>query len=162
MAQRVAVIGGTGAVLAAFLLALPAEAGLMPIQGTWRLDDKASKNVPDQARNVDLKITIKGKMLATERLVDTTPVGEPIVIPVDGVPIEREIAKGQRGTIKATWKAEGKLLEQVIETKQGGLIPVIQTTLITVTDDGSVMTRVQTTRTGGDVTERVLIYRRRQ
>src|SRR5947208_3253957 len=108
MAQRVAVIGGTSAVLAAFLLALPAQAVLMPIQGTWKLDEKASKNVPDQARNVDLKITLKGKMLATERLIDTTPVGEPIVIPVDGVPLEREIVKGQRGTVKAQWKAEGK------------------------------------------------------
>jgi hypothetical protein len=134
----------------------------MPLQGVWKLDEKASKNIPDSLKMVDLKITLNGKTLSTQRQVDGANVGDPLVLALDGVPAEREIAKGQRGTLQGTWKAGGKLLEQVVKTKASNLLSVTQTTLITVSEDGKVMTRVQTTDTAGDRTDRVLIYRKRE
>jgi hypothetical protein len=136
-------------------------AGVMPIQGDWRLDERASKNVPDSLKGVDLKIWLKGKDLYTQRLFEGAIVGEPFVIPLDGVPIDREIAKGQKGKIQAQWKANGKLLEQIVKTTAANFLAVTQTTLITVSEDGKVMTRVQTTIQGSDTVERVLIYRRK-
>jgi hypothetical protein len=134
----------------------------MPIAGDWRLDERASKNVPDSLKGVDLKIWLKGKDLYTQKLFEGAPVGDPLVIPLDGVAVTRELSKGQSGTIQATWKANGKLIEQVVRTKQGGLLPVEQTTLVTVSEDGKVMTRVQTTKQAGDVVERLLIYRKKE
>lgn len=154
-----------GAVMVLALCALVTRdliAGLMPIQGDWKLDDRASKNVPDSLKGVDLKIWIKGNDLYTQRLFEGASVGEPMVVKLDGVPINREIAKGQAGTIAATWKANGRLLEQVVKTKAANLLDVTQTTLVTVSEDGKVMTRVQTTQQAGDTVERVLIYRRKE
>jgi hypothetical protein len=140
---------------------LAGAAGVMPIQGDWRLDDRASKNVPDSLKGVDLKIWLKGKELYTQRLFEGANVGEALMVPLDGVPTERDIGKGQKGTIQAQWKANGKLLEQIVKTTAANFLAVVQTTLITVTEDGKVMTRVQTTVQGSDTTERVLIYRRK-
>jgi hypothetical protein len=150
-----------GAVVCAVAHAAIAAGGGMPIQGDWRLDERASKNIPDALKGVDLKITLKGKDLATQRSFEGANVGEPFVVAIDGVEVEKEIGKGQKGKISAQWKANGKLLEQVVKTTAANFLPVTQTTLITVSDDGKVMTRVQTTVSGSDTTERVLIYRRK-
>jgi hypothetical protein len=143
------------------LASAAAESAVMPIQGDWRLDERASRNVPDAMKGVDLKIWLKGKELYTQRLFEGAPVGEPLVVPLDGVPTERELSKGQRGTIEGRWKADGKLLEQVVKMKQQNLIPIVQTTLVSVSADGKTMTRIQTTQSAGDSTERILIYRRK-
>lgn len=144
------------------LWSFSAMAYVMPIEGLWKLDEKASKNVPDSMKMVDLKIEMKGRQLSTQRLFDGAPIGEPLVLTPDGVPVAREIAKGQTGNISLEWKAGGRLLEQIVKMKAQNLIDVIQTTHTTVTDDGDVMTRLQTTRQGGEITERVLIYRRKK
>jgi hypothetical protein len=139
-----------------------AAAQAMPgIQGTWELDTKHSQNIPDAARGVDLKISLKGRELMTQRLVDGAPVGTPFTISLDGVPREREIVPGQRGQVGAEWKADGKLIVQTIKMKTG-VLDTVQVTNITVSEDGDVMTRVQTTKTGAGTTDRVLIYRKKK
>ena len=144
------------------LFGFPAlHAGVMPIQGTWVLDSRNSKNAPDSIKNIDLRIMLKGRELFTQRLFEGAPVGDPTVLVLDGVPREREIAKGTMGAMSGAWKANGKLIEQVIKTRAANLLEVVQTTNVTVTDDGEVMTRVQTTVQAGERNERVLIYRRK-
>ncbi|MEO6326343.1 MAG: hypothetical protein ABIT01_05435 [Thermoanaerobaculia bacterium] len=137
------------------------HAGVMPIQGTWILDAKNSKNVPDSVKSIDLQIMLKGRELFTQRLFEGAPVGEPTVLVLDGVSREREIAKGTMGAIAGNWKANGKLIEQIVKTRAANLLEVVQTTNVTVTDDGEVMTRVQTTLQAGERNERVMIYRRK-
>ena len=137
------------------------HAGVMPIQGTWILDAKNSRNVPDSIKNIDLQVMLKGRELFTQRLFEGAPVGEPTVLVLDGVSREREIARGTMGAVSGAWKANGKLIEQVVKTRAANLLEVVQTTNVTVTDDGEVMTRVQTTVQAGDRNERVLIYRRK-
>ena len=155
-----------GAAVGLLLTALSATAlaagASMPIAGDWRLDDRASRNIPDAMKGVDLKITLKGNELVTQRLFEGAPVGEPLAVSLDGPPVEKELAKGQRGTIEARWKAGGKLLEQIVKMKQQNLIPIVQTTLVSISDDGKVMTRVQTTDQAGNATERILVYRRKE
>jgi hypothetical protein len=73
----------------------------------------------------------------------------------------REIVPGQRGEVSAEWKAKGKLIVQTIKMKSG-ILDTVQTTEITVSEDGAVMTRVQTTKAGAGTTDRVLIYRRKK
>lgn len=145
-----------------FTIAASARAEVMAIQGTWRLDERASTNVSDQIKGIDLRIELKGNKLSTQRLFEDAPVGDPLVLTLDGVAVTREIAKGQQGTITAQWKAGGKILEQVVKTKAANLIEVTQKTVVTVTDDGQIMTRVQTQTGGGATSERVLIYRRKK
>ena len=137
------------------------QAGVMPIQGTWILDYKNSKNVPDSVKSIDLQIVLKGHELFTQRLFEGAPIGEPTVLILDGVSREREIAKGTMGAISGSWKANGKLIEQVVKTRAANLLEVVQTTNVTVTDDGELMTRVQTTLQAGERNERVMIYRRK-
>jgi hypothetical protein len=138
-----------------------AAAEIMPIQGTWELDTRHSQNIPDAAKGVDLKISLKGRELTTQRLVDGAPIGSPFTITLDGIMREREIVPGQRGEVSAEWKASGKLLVQNIKMK-AGVLDAIQITNITVSEDGEVMTRVQTTRTGAGTQDRVLIYRKKK
>lgn len=159
MRRRAAVVAG---VVALALGGVAARAEIMAIQGTWVLDAKASKDVPDQMKMIDLKITLKGMELTTQRQFEGANVGPPFVVVIDGVAREREIAPGQRGSVQAQWKAGGKLLEQVVKTKASNLIDVTQTTLITVSEDGKVMNRVQTTMQAGDASERVYLYRKKQ
>lgn len=138
-----------------------AAAQIMPIQGTWELDVRHSQNVPDAAKGVDLRISLKGRDLETRRLVDGAPVGNPFVLTLDGVMRDREIVPGQRGEVSGEWKAGGKLIVQTIKMKTG-ILDTVQTTNITVSEDGEVMTRVQTTKTGAGSTDRVLIYRKKK
>jgi len=143
--------------------AAPGLAALMPIEGVWKLDEKSSKNVPESQKMIDLKIEVpRGREFRFSRLYDGAMVGEVLVVSIDGKPVQREVAKGQTATISMEWKAGGRLLEQIVRLKQTNLMDTVQTTHFTVTDDGEVMTRFQTIRAAGDVTERVLIYRRKK
>ncbi len=147
--------------IAVLAFAFAASAEIMPIQGTWELDLRRSENVPDSAKGVDLRISLKGRDLMTQRLVDGAPVGNAFVVTLDGVPRTREIVPGSRGEVSAEWKANGKLIVQTIKMKTG-LLDTVQTTNITVSDSGDVMTRVQTTKMGAGTTDRVLIYRKKK
>jgi hypothetical protein len=155
-------LGAPAAVVLCVSAAAARAAGpQMPIQGEWQIQERASKNLPDAMKGIDLRISIKGNELFTQRLFEGAPVGEPLAVTLDGNPVEKELAKGQRGTIQAQWKAGGKLLEQVVKMKQANLIPIVQTTLVSISEDGKVMTRVQTTQQAGDSSERILVYRRK-
>jgi hypothetical protein len=147
-------------VLLAALPAFPASAA-PPIDGTWRLDERASTNVPEAAKGVELKIVLKGRELITQRFFEGKSLGEPVSVLLDGNPVEKEIGKGQRGTIEARWKDGGKMLEQIVRMKPPGALPVVQTTLTTFSEDGQVMTRQQTRVQGGEKTERKLVYLRK-
>ncbi len=138
-----------------------AAAATMPIAGEWRLDERASRNIPDSMKGIDLRVWIKGNDLYTQRLFEGSPVGEPLSVSLDGHEVEKDLVKGQRGSIQASWKAGGKLLEQIVKMKQANLIPIVQTTLVSISDDGKVMTRVQTTAQAGSSSERILVYRRK-
>jgi hypothetical protein len=149
--------------LLAAVLAAPAVVGQpLPIQGRWKLDEKASRNVSDQAKGIDLEIKLSGKTFSTQRIFDGAPVGDAVVLTLDGAAVEREIAKGQRGTMMGRWIAGGKGIEQTITMKQANFLTVTQTTVTTLSPDGKIMTRVQTTKGGGDTTERVYIYRKKE
>jgi hypothetical protein len=151
------------AVCAISLSALAFAAGAtMPIAGEWKLDDRASKNIPDAMKGIDLKISMKGNDLITQRYFEGAPVGDPLAVTLGAGAIEKELVKGQRGTIQATWKANGKMLEQVVKMKQQNLVPITQTTLVSISDDGKVMTRVQTTDQPGVGNDRILVYRRKE
>jgi len=134
----------------------------MPIAGEWKLDERASRNIPDSMKGIDLKIWVKGDELYTQRQFEGAPVGEPLSVRLDGQPVEKELVKGQRGSIQASWKAAGKLLEQIVKMRQANLIPIVQTTLVSISADGKVMTRVQTTQQANDSSERILVYRRKE
>lgn len=145
------------------LLGAPLAAGPgSGLDGTWILDSKASKDVPESMKMIDLKISLRGKVLSTTRLFDGAPVGEPFIVTLDGSLDERDIAKGQRARITAKWKSEGKSYELVIRTKASNLLDVIQTTLVQLSDDSQKMTRFMTTVTGGSTQERILVYRRKE
>jgi hypothetical protein len=147
--------------LCVILATASAAAANMPIAGEWKLDERASRNIPDSMKGIDLRVWIKGNELFTQRLFEGAPVGEPLSVSLDGQAVEKDLVKGQRGSIQASWKAGGKLLEQIVKMKQANLIPIVQTTLVSISDDGKVMTRVQTTAQAGSSTERILVYRRK-
>jgi hypothetical protein len=155
---------GAGVALAVCAISLSAFAAgaTMPIAGEWRLDERASKNIPDSLKGIDLKISMKGNDLITQRYFEGAPVGEPLAVTLGAGAVEKELVKGQRGTIQATWKANGKMLEQVVKMKQQNLVPVTQTTLVSISEDGKVMTRVQTTDQSGVGNDRILVYRRKE
>ena len=148
------------AVVLVFLTAATAFAG-SPIEGTWTLDERASSNAPDSVKGVELKITVKGKELTTQRFFEGRSLGEPVSLKIDAGPEDKEIGKGQRGTVEIRSSDAGKTLEQTVRMKEGGVTPVVQTTLTTISDDGQVMTRQQTTTRGGEKTERRLVYRKK-
>jgi len=155
-------LGSAAFVLFVFAASAVAAGTAMPIAGEWKLDERASRNIPDAMKGIDLKIWMKGDELYTQRLFEGAPVGEPLAVKLDGQAVEKDLAKGQPGSIQASWKANGKLLEQIVKMKQANLIPIVQTTLVSISDDGKVMTRVQTTAQAGNSSERILVYRRKE
>ena len=52
----------------------PLAAEELTLQGTWTLDLKASQNVPEAQKGVDLKIAFRGNQLTTARFVGDRPV----------------------------------------------------------------------------------------
>jgi|KBSSwiStaDraftv2_1062776.scaffolds.fasta_scaffold00008_34 hypothetical protein len=150
------------AVTALTLLTPVLSAADLPIHGMWKLDERASKNVPDSQKGIDIRITVKGNDVSIQKFYDGASVGEPFTMRCDGVPVTKEIVKGTTGQVKGLWKAAGKILEQTITTKAANLLTMTTTTLFTVSADGQVLTRYQTTAAAGDVTqERLLLYRRK-
>ena len=144
------------AIAIAFAPALPALAAGFPIEGTWALDAKASENVPESKKGVDLRIERKGNQITTTRLVGGKPVGEPLVVVTDGTARPFE-ASGQKGTVSAFWSGGDKALEQ--ELKVG---VEEQHAVITLSAEGGTMTRVESIlKAGVKTSERKLVYRRK-
>lgn len=152
------VAGSLALVLAA---AGPLAAEETTLQGTWALDAKASKNVPEAQKGVDLRIAIRDNHLTISRFVGEKPLGEPMVLFLDGVSRAQQVG-GQRATVVVKWLAEGTKFEHVITMMQPGSVFATTQTIVTeVSPSGTTMTRKYVVRQARDTQERLLVYRRK-
>jgi hypothetical protein len=151
-------VGSLVLVLAA---AGPLAAEETTLLGTWTLDLKASQNVPEAQKGVDLKIGFRGNELTTTRLVGDRPVGQPMVLTLDGVKRPLDVG-GQRGTVVARWVTRGTKFEQVVSMPQPGSVFVATQTITSeVSPSGGTMTRTYVIRLATDSEDRLLVYRRK-
>ncbi|MDL1949066.1 hypothetical protein FBQ97_04535 [Acidobacteria bacterium ACD] len=134
-----------------------------PFDGLWGLNEKASRDVPESAKGVDLKIAIKGNQFIMQRLVMGKPVGDAFALMLDGKTREMELGGGKRAMVDGRWAKEHWVIEQNVRmlTSTGPGLPPVQRTVNTVSPDGQTLTRVQTTHHFGRSEERVLVYRRK-
>lgn len=153
-------------VFACFLGLLVAAAGPLAaqeltLQGTWMLDVKASKNVPEAQKGVDLKIALKGNQVTISRFVGEKPVGEPMVLNLDGIKRPQDMG-GKPATIVAKWLARGTKFEQVVSMQQPGSVFVATQSVVTeVSPSGGTMTRTYDIKLANEVEDRILVYRRK-
>lgn len=154
-------VPGAVFVAAALALAFPASAQ-HPLDGTWVLSEKASKNVPDSLKGVDVKIHVQAERITTVRLVDTRQIGQALIVIVDGSAHQTDIGNNQTASIEARWANDLRGWEQTVKLKSStpGL-PAVQKTVSTLSPDGNTLTRVQTTYQFGKSEERILVYRRK-
>ena len=131
------------------------------IEGTWTLDMKASQNVPDAQKGVDVKIAIRGDHLSMARFAGGTAVGEPAVLILDGVNRPQDVG-GQRATVVAKWLKPGTAFEHVISMIQpGSVFATTQKIVSEVSSTGTTMTRRYEIRRARETQERLLVYRRK-
>lgn len=131
------------------------------LQGTWGLDAKASKNVPEAQKGVDLRIATREKQMTITRLVGEKPLGEPMVLFVDGVSRPQDVG-GQRATVVVRWLEPDRKFEHVITMMQPGSVFATTQTIVTeVSPTGSTLTRKYVIRQARDTQERLLVYRRK-
>ena len=139
----------------------PLAAQETSLQGVWVLDVKASKNVPDSQKGVDLKIAIRGNELTTTRLAGERPIGQPMLLTLDGMRRPQEVG-GQRATISAKWLARGTKFEQVVSMQQQGSVFAATQKIVTeVSPSGGTMTRTYEIKMANETEERLLVYRRK-
>ncbi|MCL4807462.1 MAG: hypothetical protein KJ062_06660 [Thermoanaerobaculia bacterium] len=146
-----------------FLLAAagPLAAEETMLQGTWALDVKASKNVPEAQKGVDLRIAIRDNHLTISRFVGEKSLGEPMVLFVDGTSRPQEVG-GQRATVVVKWLEKDRKFEHVITMMQPGSVFATTQTIVTeVSPSGTTMTRKYVVRQARDTQERLLVYRRK-
>lgn len=144
--------------LAAAGSAVAQDAGL---QGDWVLDAKASNNVPESQKGVDLKIALAGKEMTITRLVGEKVVGEPLVFNLDGIRRPQTLG-GQQATVSAKWLTPDKKFELVVSMPQtGSAFMLVQTVVTEVSPTGGTITRNYTTRKGPEREDRLLVYRRK-
>ena len=150
-----------GFVVLVLAAAGPLAAQETTLQGTWALDMKASKNVPESQKGVDLKIAIRGNQLTTARLAGETPIGTPMVLTLDGVKRPQNVG-GQPATVMAKWLTRGTKFEQVVSMQQAGSVFVATQTVVTeVSPAGGTMTRSYVIKLANEVEDRLLVYRRK-
>ena len=131
------------------------------IVGTWTLDMKASQNVPEAQKGVDLKISVDGKLLTTTRFAGDKAVGEPTVVILDGVSRPQEVG-GQRANVTAKWLKPGTSFEHVVSMMQAGSVFATTQKIVTeVSPTGTTMTRSYEIRRVKEIQERLLVYRRK-
>ena len=131
------------------------------LQGTWVLDQKASKNVPEAQKGVDLKIAIRDTQVSVARFVGERAVGEPMVLILDGVSRPQTVGK-QRATVKVKWLVRDKSFEHVITMMQPGSVFATTQTIVTeVSPTGGTMLRKYVIRQARETQERQLVYRRK-
>jgi hypothetical protein len=139
----------------------PLAAEELTLQGTWTLDLKASQNVPEAQKGVDLKIAFSGKQLTTARFVGDRPVGEPAVLMLDGIRRPQDVG-GQRAVVTARWITPEKSFEHVVSmSQQGSVFATTQTIVTEVSPTGGTLTRRYTIRLARETQERLLVYRRK-
>jgi hypothetical protein len=150
-----------GSLVVLLAAAGPLAAQEPTLEGVWALDVKASRNVPEAQKGVDLKIAVRGDQLTIARFVGDAPIGEPQVLTLDGVSRPQKIG-GQAATVSAKWLVPGKKFELVVTMPQpGSVFIVVQTVVSEVSPSGGTMTRAYTTRRAQDREERNLVYRRK-
>jgi hypothetical protein len=150
-----------GPLVLALAVAGSAAAQETTVVGTWALDLKASQNVPEAQKGVDLKISVDGKLLTTARFAGETAVGEPAVIILDGVSRPQTVG-GQKATVVAKWLKPGVAYEHVISMMQtGSVFPTTQKIVTEASSTGTTLTRRYEVRRAQDVQDRLLVYRRK-
>lgn len=159
--MRVAPLWFVGSLAIVLAAAGPLAAEEATLQGNWALDVKASKNVPEAQKGVDLKIGIRDNQMTIARVVGDKPSGEPMVLFLDGVSRPQEVG-GQRATVVVKWLEKEKKFEHVITMMQPGSVFATTQTIVTeVSPTGSTMTRKYVVRQARDTQERLLVYRRK-
>ena len=152
-----------GSLFLALVLAAagPLAADELTLEGTWVLDVKASKNVPEAQKGVDLRIGIRDPQLTITRLAGDRPIGEPMVLMLDGKSRPQDVA-GQRATVTAKWLVKDRKFEHVVSMIQAGSVFATTQTIVTeVSDTGGTLMRKYTVRQAKDTQERALVYRRK-
>ena len=96
-----------GFLVLVFAAAGPLAAEPPTLEGTWLFDAKASKNVPEALKGVDLKVEVKDPQVTITKLVGERPVGEPMVVIVDGKSRPQDVG-GQRATVSAKGREKGR------------------------------------------------------
>ncbi len=148
--------------LSAAILAAAPVAAAQSLQGTWVLDLKASQNVPDAQKGVDLKVMVRGNELTILREVSGKTIGTPLLYTLDGVTRQMDVGGGQRAAVEARWLIRGTTVQQVIKMPTpGSLTLAVQTTVMEVSPDGNTLKRAQTLVQGGETTDRMMVYRRK-
>ena len=139
----------------------PLAAADTTLQGSWALDMKASNNVPEAQKGVDLKVVVDGDKLTITRLLGEVAIGEPLVLTLDGKDRPQTVG-GQPATISAKWLARGTKLEQTVTMPQPASVFIAVQTIVTeVSPTGGTMTRTYTTRLAKERKESLLVYRRK-
>ena len=152
-----------GSLVLALVLAAagPLAADEPTLEGTWVFDAKASKNVPEALKGVDLRIAIRDPQLTLTKLAGERQVGEPMVLMLDGKSRPQDVGS-QRATVSAKWLVKDRRFEHVISMMQAGSVFATTQTIVTeVSDTGSTMMRKYTIRQAKETQERVLVYRRK-
>ena len=148
-------------VAVAFLAFAPVAAAL-GFNGLWVLDLKASQDVLDSQKGVDLKISLRGNELTILREVAGKTIGTRQLFLIDGRTRQMEVAGGQVAQVETKWLVPGTKLQQTIRISiAGSPVPAVQTTVMELSADGQTLTRVQSLDQTGDATERKMVYRRR-
>lgn len=150
-----------GSLLLLLAAAGPLAADEATLQGVWVLDLKASRNVPEAQKGVDLKIGVKGDQMTIARFAGEVPIGEPLVLTLDGRDRSQPIG-GQPATMSSKWLVAGKKFEQVVTMPQPKSVFIaVQTVVTEISPSGGTMTRAYTTRLAKEREERLLVYRRK-
>ena len=154
----------SGLVVAAALVASIEARGQTPtLEGIWALDVKASKNVPESQKGLDLKIGVKGDQFSTVFITGAGPVGTPLVYTLDGKSRQMDLGGGTLAQVSARWVVNGTKIEQVVSLPvPGSVVFARHRTLTELSPDGARLIRTQEVSRAGEATDRILIYKRKE
>ena len=139
----------------------PLAAEEATVEGTWVLDAKASRNVPEAQKGVDLRIGVRDDAVTISRHTGEITIGEPLVVKLDNVERAQGIA-GARSTMKAKWLEKGKKFELVVSMPEPGSVFIaVQSVVTEVSPSGGTLTRTYNTRRAKEKEYRLLVYRRK-
>lgn len=152
-----------GSLFLAMVLAAtgPLAADEPTLEGTWVLDVKSSKNVPEAQKGVDLRVAVHDPQVTITKLAGERPIGEPMILMLDGKSRPQDVG-GQRATVSAKWLVKDRKFEHVVSMMQAGSVFATTQTIVTeISETGGTLMRKYTIRQAKDTQERVLVYRRK-
>jgi hypothetical protein len=151
-------VGSLVVVLAA---AGPLAAQEATLDGIWTLDLKASRNVPEAQKGVDLKIAVHDDQLTIARFAGQVAIGEPMLLTLDGKSRPLDVG-GQKATMTSKWLKRPTKFELVISMPQPGSVFIaVQSVVTEVSPTGGTLTRTYETRRAKELEYRLLVYRRK-